>query len=80
MYGLENESDLSFDLYYIYFLVWGKLFMFIAVILEEILRVLLALYVCYLITFDVHAVNNSYNEEKTFNKKNNLETTTTYFN
>lgn len=43
--------------------------MFIAAILEEVLRVLLALYVCYLITFDVHAVNNSYVEDTYIRQK-----------
>lgn len=37
--------------------------MFLLVIMEILLRILLALYVCYLITFDVHAVNNSYVED-----------------
>ena len=40
--------------------------MFILGILEEIFRIILALYVCYLITFDVHAVNNSYVEDVYF--------------
>ena len=62
-YSLEEENDLFMDLFYIYFLMWGKFFMFLAVIMEILLRVLLALYVCYLITFDVHAVNNSYVED-----------------
>jgi hypothetical protein len=37
--------------------------MFLLVIMEILLRISLALYVCYLITFDVHAVNNSYLED-----------------
>ncbi len=37
--------------------------MFLLVIMEILLRIMLALYVCYLITFDVHAVNNSYVED-----------------
>ena len=37
--------------------------MFLLVIMEILLRILLALYVCYLITFDVYAVNNSYLED-----------------
>ena len=66
IYSLEEEHDFFFDLFYIYFLCWGKLFTFIFFILEEILRLSLAFYICYLITFEVHSVNCSYIEDNYF--------------
>jgi hypothetical protein len=60
------------DLYYIYFVIWAKLFTFIFFILEEILRLSLAFYICYLIIFEVHAVNCSYVEDVYFNEKRQL--------
>lgn len=62
-FTLEDESDFFFDLFYIYFLCWGKFFLFIFFILEEILRLSLGFYICYLITFEVHSVNCSYVED-----------------
>ncbi len=46
--------------------------MFLFVIMEILLRIALALYVCYLITFDVHAVNNSYLEDTYIQVKREL--------
>lgn len=63
LYSLEEENEFFIDLFYIYFLCWGKFFFFIFFILEEILRIALAFYICYLITFEVHAVNASYVED-----------------
>lgn len=62
-FSLEDESDLFLDFFFIYFIYWGKFFTFIFFILEEILRLSLAFYICYLIIFDVHAVNASYVED-----------------
>jgi hypothetical protein len=47
-------------------LCWAKFFTFIFFILEEILRLSLGFYICYLIVFEVHAVNASYSEEAFF--------------
>ena len=69
IYSLEEENDFSFDLFYIYFMCWSKFFMFIFFIVEEILRLSLAFYICYLILFEVHAVNCSYVEDNYFYKK-----------
>ncbi len=63
---LEDESDLMMDLFYIYFTCWAKFFTFIFFILEEILRLSLAFYICYLIIFEVHSVNCSYSEDSYF--------------
>lgn len=62
-FTLEDESDLSMDLFYLYFICWGKFFTFIFFILEEILRLALGFYICYLIIFEVHSVNCSYVED-----------------
>jgi hypothetical protein len=56
------------DLFYFYFVCWGKFFTFIFFIIEEILRLSLAFYISYLIVFEVHAVNFSYIEEREFIK------------
>ena len=59
----EDEMDFSADLFTIYFLVWGKFAYFWMFILEEIARVALALYVTYLVIFEINAVNRSYSED-----------------
>lgn len=69
IYSLEEENEFFFDLFYIYFLLWGKFFTFIFFILEEILRLSLGFYICYLIIFDIHAVNASYVEDNFFYNK-----------
>jgi len=61
---MEDESDSILDLFYFYFLNWAKLFTFIFFIAEEFLRLILAFFICYLIIFDIHAVNASYSEDK----------------
>lgn len=58
-----TEYDGYFDLYSKFFILFGKFFFFFALILEEAFRVSLALYISYLIIFEVHAVNLSYGEE-----------------
>lgn len=66
---LEDEVDFSIDLFSLYFIVWGKLSLFIFFIIEEIARVALALYITYLIIFEVHSVNKSYVEDGYFTSK-----------
>lgn len=67
--GLEDENSLFYDLFFIYFVVWGKLFYFICFIVEEASRLALAFYICYLIIFEVHSVNCSYSESNYFSNK-----------
>lgn len=65
------EFEWTEDLFSKYFIIWGKFFMFWAFILEEIFRLSLAFYIFYLIIFEVHSVNVSYNEDAfVINKKN----------
>lgn len=66
---LEDEMDLTTDLFALYFVVWGKFALFVFFIVEEILRVALALYITYLIIFEVHAVNRSFVEDTYFATK-----------
>ena len=78
-YFSDNHEDIIFympmelewteDLFSKYFIIWGKFFMFWAFILEEVFRLSLAFYIFYLIIFEVHAVNISYNEDNFMNKK-----------
>lgn len=60
---LEDETDLAADLFSLYYLIWGKFAYFWLFILEEIARVALALYVTYLVIFEINAVNRSYSED-----------------
>jgi hypothetical protein len=69
IYSLEEENDLNYDFFYLYFLCFMKFYLFIFFIVEEIGRLLLAFYICYLILLEVHAVNCSYREDMYFNKK-----------
>lgn len=66
--SLEDENDFLVDLFVLYFYCWAKFFTFIFFILEEILRLSLAFYICYLITFEVHSVNCTYAEDWYFNE------------
>ena len=66
---LEDEVDLFMDLFSLYFMIWGKFALFIAFILEELGRVALALFITYLILFEVQAVNRSYVEDTFFLNK-----------
>jgi hypothetical protein len=60
---LEDENDFSNDLFYTYFVLWGKLYLFVFFIAELAARLGLAFYIFYLIIFEVHAVNCSYRED-----------------
>ena len=62
-YLYEDEHDSLSDFFYLYYVVWGKLFYFMFFLLEEAARLGLAFYVCYLIIFEVHSVNCSYTED-----------------
>lgn len=68
-YLKEEEYDWSFDFFHLYFIIWGKFFFFLLFLVEEAFRVILAIYIIYLISFDVHAVNCSYVEDFYFSKK-----------
>ena len=59
----EDEMDFTTDLFTVYFIVWGKFAYFWLFILEEIARVALALYVTYLLIFEINAINRSYSED-----------------
>lgn len=66
---LEDENDFFNDIFFLYFITWGKLFYFTFFMLEEAARLGLAFYVCYLITFEVHSVNCSYKEDTFVSEK-----------
>ena len=66
---LEDEMDFASDFFSLYFIAWGKFTYFWLFILEEIARVSLALYVTYLLIFEINAVNRSYVEDIFFVKK-----------
>ena len=63
---LEDDIDMFPDLFLLYFISWSKLFLFLAFILEEIFRVALALYISYIIIFEIHSTNYAYNEDVFF--------------
>lgn len=66
-----TEFDWWLDLYSKYFIIFGKIFYFWAFILEEAFRITLAIYISYLIIFEVHAVNVSNTEDCFFLQKRN---------
>jgi hypothetical protein len=66
---LEDESGFMGDLFYLYFLIFGKIFFFLVFLTEEAGRLLLGFYVSFLIIFEMHAVNCSYREDTYINTK-----------
>lgn len=60
----EDESDFSYDLYYLYYALWGKFAFFFFYMLEISGRILLGFYISYLIIFEVQSVSVSYVEDK----------------
>ena len=58
-----NEQDWLYDIFSRYWIMWSKLFLFLFFIVEEAFRIGLALYIFYLIIFEVHSVNLSYVED-----------------
>ena len=56
-------GDFGADLLSAYFFYLNKLLMFILFILEEVLRLLLGFYLCYLIIFEMHQVSGAYCED-----------------
>lgn len=66
---LEDESDLTIDLYTIYAVIWGKYVLYLFFILEEFARVGLALFVTYILMFEINAVNRSRSEDQYLNAK-----------
>lgn len=65
----EDEMDFTADFFTLYFIVWGKFAYFWLFFLEEIARVSLALYVTYLLMFEINAVNRSYAEDNYLSSK-----------
>lgn len=66
---LEDDTDFSFDFFYLYFALWSNFLLFLFFMVEEALRLSLAFYISYLIIFEVHAVNCSYKEDNYFSNK-----------
>ena len=66
----EDEIDFIGDLFTLYFIIWGKFSFFLLFILEVLIRTTLALYVTYLLIFEINAVNRSYTEDLTLLNKN----------
>ena len=66
---LEDEADLSIDLYTIYFVLWGKYVFYLFFFIEEIARVALALAVTHLLIFEINAVTRSSNVDTYINEK-----------
>jgi hypothetical protein len=60
---LEDEIDFSSDLFSIYFIFLAKLGSLMFYVPEGIARTFLALYIGYLIVFEVHTANRSYTED-----------------
>lgn len=71
----EDEVDFTGDFFTLYFVIWGKFAFFLLFILEVLVRTTLALYVTYLLIFEINAVNRSYSEDLYLTlKKDNFST------
>lgn len=66
---LEDENGFMGDLFYLYFLIYGKLFFFLFFLTEEMGRLVLGFYICFLIIFEMHSVNCSHREDSYMNVK-----------
>ena len=66
---LEDENDFYGDIFYLYFLLWGKVFYFLFYTVELTARFGLAFYVIYLVLFEIYGVNCSYKEDDYFSNK-----------
>ena len=66
---LEDENDFYGDLFYLYFLLWGKVFYFLFYTVELTARFGLAFYVIYLVLFEIYGVNCSFKEDSYFLSK-----------
>lgn len=69
---LENEIDLGLDLFSLYFIFLAKLGSLMFYVPEGIARTFLALYISYLIIFEVHTINRSINETLYLSRKRGL--------
>lgn len=69
---LEDENDFSYDFFYTYFMLWGKIFYFLFYTVELVARFGLAFYVIYLVLFEIYGVNCSFKEDYYFFFKKNL--------
>ena len=70
---LEDENDFSNDLFYTYFVLWGKFVFFFVYLLEIVPRIILGFFIFYLVIFEIHGVNQSYKEDVFFlNKRLNI--------
>jgi hypothetical protein len=60
---LEDENGFMGDLFYLYFLIFGKIVFFLVFMLEEAGKLFLGFFICFLIIFEMHSVNGSYRED-----------------
>ena len=70
----EGEMDFTGDLFSIYFMVWSKFALAVFFLIDEIARMALALYVTYLIIFEIQAVNRSFVEDTYITNKRTFRT------
>jgi hypothetical protein len=66
---LEDENGFMGDLFYLYFLIFGKIVFFLVFMIEEAGKVFLGFFISFLIIFEMHSVNCSYREDLYINSK-----------
>ena len=66
---LEDENGFMGDLFYLYFLIFGKIVFFLVFMLEEAGKLFLGFFIAFLIIFEMHSVNCSYREDLYVNAK-----------
>jgi hypothetical protein len=66
---LEDENGFMGDLFYLYFLIFGKIVLFLVFMIEEAGKLFLGFFISFLIIFEMHSVNCSYREDLYINTK-----------
>jgi hypothetical protein len=69
---LEDENGFMGDLFYLYFLIFGKIVFFLVFMIEEAGKVFLGFFISFLIIFEMHSVNCSYREDLYINSKKTI--------
>jgi hypothetical protein len=69
---LEDENGFMGDLFYLYFLIFGKIVFFLVFMIEEGGKLFLGFFISFLIIFEMHSVNCSYKEDNYVNLKKTI--------
>jgi hypothetical protein len=60
---LEDENGFMGDLFYLYFLIFGKIVFFLVFMIEEAGKIFLGFFISFLIIFEMHAVKHKVDQK-----------------